>query len=411
MRLARILLAVLVVFGTLVGVTGVSGAVGPPRANPDQYYGLAGQTLDVPAPGVLANDTDPDGDPLTAVYQYGGTTSGDLEFRSDGSFTYTPRTSRPVFEYIGYLAFDGTSYSYTGSVTIALGVRPTARDDRYGLVSRPGSRVLRVSAPGVLENDTSSIGEQLTPVLDRAPRGTLTLRSNGSFTYRPPRGFFGIDTFRYHVVDPIGASRRATVTIRVVRGNGPPVAVDDSYDTDEDVTLRVAAPGALANDHDPDGDALRAEFIDVDFGEVEFRADGSFDYFPPSDFDSDARIRYRVFDDIVWSEPATILVRVRPVNDPPMGEPDEYETWQDQPLSVGAPGFLGNDTDVEGDGLSALCPFDPPDHGTVDCTSGDGGFVYAPEPGYSGTDNFAYVPFDGQDYGYPTYVSITIYES
>ena len=38
--------------------------------------------------------------------------------------------------------------------------------------------------------------------------------------------------------------------------NDAPVAADDSYSTDEDTALVVAAPGVLANDSDLDGDAL-----------------------------------------------------------------------------------------------------------------------------------------------------------
>ena len=41
------------------------------------------------APGVLANDTDPDGDPLTAVLVT-GPSHGTLTLNANGSFTYTP---------------------------------------------------------------------------------------------------------------------------------------------------------------------------------------------------------------------------------------------------------------------------------------------------------------------------------
>lgn len=48
-----------------------------------------GDTLHVAAPGVLANDSDPNGDPITAVLGT-GPTKGVLDFLSDGSFNYTP---------------------------------------------------------------------------------------------------------------------------------------------------------------------------------------------------------------------------------------------------------------------------------------------------------------------------------
>src|SRR5207249_3606036 len=61
----------------------------PPVANNDNYSLDAGTTLNVAAPGVLANDTDADGDPFTAIL--GATPAhGTISFHPDGSFTYTP---------------------------------------------------------------------------------------------------------------------------------------------------------------------------------------------------------------------------------------------------------------------------------------------------------------------------------
>jgi hypothetical protein len=63
---------------------------GPPVAEDDNYSANAGVPLTVPASeGVLANDSDPDGDPMTAAV-VSGPTHGTLAFNSDGSFVYTP---------------------------------------------------------------------------------------------------------------------------------------------------------------------------------------------------------------------------------------------------------------------------------------------------------------------------------
>src|SRR5688572_21312696 len=66
---------------------------------------------------------------------------------------------------------------------------PTAANDNY-----PARRdnTLAVAAPGVLANDSDSNGDALTVRLDRnAAHGTLTLQSNGSFSYAPAAGFTG----------------------------------------------------------------------------------------------------------------------------------------------------------------------------------------------------------------------------
>jgi hypothetical protein len=64
----------------------------PPVANNDGYSTSAGVTLSVPAPGVLANDSDPDNDPMT-VQVITTTTRGTLTLQPDGSFEYVPSST------------------------------------------------------------------------------------------------------------------------------------------------------------------------------------------------------------------------------------------------------------------------------------------------------------------------------
>jgi hypothetical protein len=62
-----------------------------PFALADSYNvsAFAPRTLQVPAPGVLANDSDAEGDALQAILQT-STSKGELNFKTDGSFSYTP---------------------------------------------------------------------------------------------------------------------------------------------------------------------------------------------------------------------------------------------------------------------------------------------------------------------------------
>jgi len=76
-------------------------------------------TLTVPAPGVLGNDSDPDGNPLTAI-RVKGTSRGTLSLQSDGSFTYTPRIGFTGTDKFTYQAFDGSLNSNTATVTISV---------------------------------------------------------------------------------------------------------------------------------------------------------------------------------------------------------------------------------------------------------------------------------------------------
>ena len=63
-----------------------------PVASPNAYSVNEDATLNVAAPGVLANDSDPDGNPLTAVL-VSGPTNGALTLSTNGSFTYTPASN------------------------------------------------------------------------------------------------------------------------------------------------------------------------------------------------------------------------------------------------------------------------------------------------------------------------------
>ena len=69
-----------------IAVTPVNDA---PVAVNDTYEAIEGQELIVAVPGVLENDSDPEGNNLTAT-QIGTPPPGTLNLNSDGSFTYTP---------------------------------------------------------------------------------------------------------------------------------------------------------------------------------------------------------------------------------------------------------------------------------------------------------------------------------
>jgi hypothetical protein len=83
-----------VLLATLLFVMVPTGPVlaqnSPPVAVNDYYTMDEDTVLNVPAPGVLANDSDADSDPLT-ITRLGGPSRGTLTLSDDGSFTYIPR--------------------------------------------------------------------------------------------------------------------------------------------------------------------------------------------------------------------------------------------------------------------------------------------------------------------------------
>jgi VCBS repeat-containing protein len=136
---------------------------------------------------------------------------------------------------------------------------PVAFDDSY---STNEDTALTVPAAGVLGNDTDLDGGTLHAALVAGPaHGALTLNPDGSFSYLPSLNYNGPDSFTYRANDGQNDSAVATVAITVTAVNDAPVAGADSYSTDEDTALIVAAAGVLGNDTDVDGGTLHAVLV------------------------------------------------------------------------------------------------------------------------------------------------------
>lgn len=184
-----------------------------PVANNDSYLVSKNNPLTVAAPGVLGNDTDAGGKPLTAIL-VSPASHGTLTLNADGSFTYTPNTGYTGSDSFTYKANDGQLDSNVATVSLTVhNDAPVAVNDSYttnavGIVSQ--------AAPGVLVNDTDANHDPLTAVLVSGPaNGSLHLNADGSFTYVPNLGFSGTDTFTYRASDGTDLSNLATVTITV----------------------------------------------------------------------------------------------------------------------------------------------------------------------------------------------------
>ena len=178
--------------------------------------------LSVAAPGVLGNDSDPDGESLTA--QLVSTPSaGAVVFNSNGSFDYSPSTDYYGSDSFTYQACDPTNRctQATANITInPVNDPPVARDDTY--TTLPGQQLV-VNAPGLLANDydVDSASITVAGIASGPANGTLIdWGLDGWFIYEPNPGFVGQDTFTYVIQDDQGAtSSPAPVIINVVTLN------------------------------------------------------------------------------------------------------------------------------------------------------------------------------------------------
>ncbi|WP_432799175.1 Ig-like domain-containing protein [Poriferisphaera sp. WC338] len=96
-----------------------------PIATADSYNTNTNTPLIVSAPGLLSNDIDSDGDPLSAI-KVSDPSSGTLTLNSDGSFSYTPNPDFNGQDSFTYKANDGTQDSNTTTVTISVDASESA---------------------------------------------------------------------------------------------------------------------------------------------------------------------------------------------------------------------------------------------------------------------------------------------
>jgi VCBS repeat-containing protein len=267
---------------------------------------------------------------------------------------------------------------------------------------------LTVPASGVLENDTDEDGNPLSALLVSNPiHGDLNLEADGSFTYMPDSDFSGSDHFNYRATDGLALSNIVAVTITVSALNDPPVALDDSFSLTEDTPLVIDPPGILSNDSDVDSEAITATLVvSPSHGSLTLDADGGFTYTPSSNYFGTDSFSYRGSDGLSLSEIATVTLTIEPVNDAPVVGEDTFVTIQGSTLEIDAPGVLANDTDVDGDELSAEL-ITQPQHGNLTLNP-DGSFTYTPTPAFSGEDSFTYRASDGAAQSEATLVQITV---
>ncbi len=196
---------------TLTGVPNV-----PPVATNDFYSVDENTILTVSSSnGVLKNDTSANGYSLTAI-KVSDPANGTLTLNADGSFIYKPNTNFHGTDSFTYKAYDGKAYSNIATATITVNFvnqPPVAMNDNYSVDQ---DSTLTVPAPGVLGNDTDPENDPLTAIKVNNPaNGSLTLNSNGSFTYTPKTAYSGADSFTYKANDGYHDSNIATVTIKV----------------------------------------------------------------------------------------------------------------------------------------------------------------------------------------------------
>ncbi|MEO7433210.1 MAG: Ig-like domain-containing protein [Dokdonella sp.] len=358
----------------------------PPVAVNDTATTAFGQPVSI---AVLANDSDPDGDPL-AITSVTVPPGGGTAVITGGNVLYTPAPiangAQPPP--LTYTISDGRGGTATATVTVTVSAAPNqppvAVDDvATTLFGQPVTIA-------VLSNDSDPDGDSLTITAVTAPVGGGTAVISGASVIFTP-GAFGAtstDRFTYTISDGRGGVATATVTVTIgAAPNQPPVAVDDTANTAFGQPVQIAV---LANDSDPDGDVLSIAAVNAPLTGVAVISGTVVTYTPDAGFSGIDRFAYAISDGRGGTATAFVAVVVAPVpNQPPVAVADVVTTPSATPVTIAV---LANDSDPDGDTLTVI-NVTSPTQGTA-VISGNT-IIYTPNAGALNLDQFEYTISDG----------------
>jgi uncharacterized repeat protein (TIGR01451 family) len=349
-----------------------------PVANRDVYS----TNINTAVTGNVLNNDTPSGSLTVKISPFPTPLHGSLTLSSNGAFTYTPANGYVGKDSIQYEACDGNNQCVKAwAVFTITGPAPVANRDVY--VTNINTAVTGI----VLNNDTPS--GSLTVKISPFPtplHGSLTLSSNGAFTYTPANGYVGKDSIQYEACDGNNQCVKAWAVFTIT---GPaPVANRDVYATN----INTAVTGnVLTNDTPASGLTVKVPPATSPLhGSLSLATDGAFIYTPTAGYVGKDSVQYEACNtnnqcSKAWavftvSGPAPAVIR------------DVYSTNQNTPVSGNV---LANDT--PNGGLTVkISPFPTPLHGSLTLST-NGAFTYTPANGYVGKDSIQYEACNGNN--------------
>ena len=290
----------------------------PPTGNPDIISVVSGGTINTLNDGVttsvLANDTDPEGNPLTAVLS-AGPLNGSLTLNANGTFSYTHDGSATTTDVFYYRPTDGFFPGNTTTVTIFINNPAIGVADILYVTESGTATITSEGSTSVLKNDSDPEGDALTAVKVTNPsRGTVTLNANGTFLYTHDGSNESTDSFTYSANDGKINSAPITVSINVTGTNDPPVANNDTIIVDVGGTATTLDNGQIRvtyNDIDPDADSLTVTLVSTSSnGTTTLNEDGTFTYEQDGNMNSGDSFVYKAYDGNLYSNNATVNIYV-----------------------------------------------------------------------------------------------------
>jgi hypothetical protein len=337
---------------------------------------------------VLTAASDPAGLPLS-VTQLTQPSDGTVTLNPDGTLTYTPGADFTGYDLFSYTVTDSLGGTATATVFVQVGL--VAND--LTVETPPDQSLVIDPAAG----NTDFNGDPLTVTsISQPASGSAVLNADGTVTYTPPAGFLGTDSFSYTLGDGQGDSATATVTVLVA--NDPPLAYGAVASTGQGTPVTV---DVLADAVDPYGDPLTVTAAGAAAdGTAVLNPDGTITYTPNPGFVGVDAFSYTVSDGFgSASAEVTVAVGLQP----PVANPASATTPQGQPVVLNV---LANDSDPQGTALT-LAGVTQPANGTA-TVNADSTITYTPDPGFAGTDSFAYTILDADGLAARATVTVTV---
>lgn len=332
---------------------------------------------------VLANDNDPDLDPITitSVSSVSGWTTS---INANGTITFNPKVDFAGSEFFTYTISDGRGGTGSAEVTI---------------------NVLPVNDPPVANSESVSTDEDnAVPItlsafdadLDPLTYTMLTMPSQGGLsgiepflTYTPDPDYNGPDSFTFKVNDGEFDSNTATISITVQSVNDPPIALNDGpFNIDEDSSPTIIT--VLDNDSDPEGSSLAIISVTNPPGGFATITGGGTTITYDSDPDENGidTFTYTISDGTGGTDTATVTIDVDPIQDRPEADSQSglrTRINEDMPITLSG-------SDADGDPITYII-VDAPLHGTLSGT--EPLLTYSPNTGYAGPDSLTFKVNDG----------------